>query len=366
MFNASAGGTPPMYAAKYAAPVAQEPAMFRSIEMTHSPAQGVTAALRPRPRVTRLAAQLTCLVALSALSTGCSLLPFGKGRSAKMARAMRPEVHEVTPNAQSECLAEDAKPTAPAAAAADVTTACATCACGATASAKTGGAAKRAVTASAPVPAALAVATAGRPERQLQRLMDGNKRFVEGEADHDLWARALTRGELTAVTGRAAPAAVVIAPGGADGDMVSDAVFDARPGELLVIPSPADITDEAVVATVRDAVQHYEIPLIVVLGRRQQQQQQPVSDDSIARQASLKLGGGFAEYATGQAGGALSSVDRLISSDASLVARVAVGRLKVVAVSCDEVSGQVSLDLGVDGDAVETTKPAELVGLPQD
>jgi hypothetical protein len=364
MFNATADRTRPMYAAKYAAPVAREPAMFRSIKMIHSPAQGVTAARRHRPRVARLAAQLTCLVALSALSTGCSLLPFGKSRSSKMARAMRPEVHEVTPNTQSECLAEDAKPTAPVAAA-DVTTACATCACGATASAKTGGAAKRAVMAAAPVPAAQAVATAGRPERQLQRLMDGNKRFVEGEADHDLWARALTRGELTAVTGRAAPAAVVVAPGGADGDMVADAVFDARPGELLVIPSPADITDDAVVATVRDAVQHYEIPLIVVLSRRQQPPQPaPVSDDAIARQASLKLGGGFAEFATGQAG-ALSSVDRLISSDASLVARVAVGRLKVVSVNCDEASGQVSLDLGVDA-AEATPTPAELVGLPRD
>src|SRR5205823_1642560 len=115
------------------------------------------------------------------------------------------EIHEVTPNPQSECLAEDA----PAAVAQPDTPACATCACAATASAKSAAAptgtrakipaaAEPAVTvAMKSTPAAVAPArpvVSARAERELQRLMDGNKRFVEGEADNDGWSCAL-RGE---------------------------------------------------------------------------------------------------------------------------------------------------------------------------
>lgn len=312
-------------------------------------------------------ARVALLLGASVVSTGCSMLPFGKSRSAKMARAMRPEIHEVQPNAQSECLAEDARPTAPATAAAEVP-ACATCACAATASAQTrgGGWAKPASTAAAAAPVAgtaRRVEAAGPAERQLQRLMDGNKRFVEGEADHDVWARALTHGRITSIARRPAPLAVIITRGDAgDGDVAPEAVFDAMPGELLVIPAAGDVADEVVVQTVRDAVQQYEIPLVVVLGRR------PTAlptVDSAARQASLKIG---RESAAPTAQSApQTAVDRLATSDASLGARVAARRLKIVSANCEEANGQVSLDLGSDAEpAMKAPAVEQVVQLSQD
>jgi carbonic anhydrase len=321
-------------------------------------------------RGSTLAAQVIGFVALSALSTGCSMFG-GHGRSAKMARAMRPDIHEVKPNTQSECLAEDATTTTTTAApASDVSTACATCACAATASAKTRGAAKQAAAAApsavaSEVPAATArrVEIAGPAERQLQRLMDGNKRFVEGEADNDVWTRALTRGDIASVVRRATPLAVVIAC--SEGEVEPAALFDAMPGELLVISAPADITDDAVVATARDAVQQYEIPLIVVLGGGRRGPAALPTSDSAARQASLKIGGESADR-DGQAA-ALTSVDRLVTSDASLGARVAAGRLKVVAASCEELNGQVSLALGSDAaQPAKTSVPEQVVQLSQE
>jgi hypothetical protein len=288
-----------------------------------------------------------------------------------MARAMRPELHEVQPNAQSECLAEDARPVAPAASA-DAASACATCACAATASAGTprGGAgwAKPPKTVDAAVTAATtahrAEMSGGPAERQLQRLMDGNKRFVEGEVDHDVWSRALTRGQISAVARRPAPVAVVITRAdGTAGDVALDAVFDAMPGELLVIPAAGDVADEAVVQTVRDAVQQYEIPLVMVLGRR------PTAlptIDSAARQASLKIGRDSADPVAQAA--PLAAVDRLAASDASLGARVAARRLKIVAANCVESNGLVSLELGSDlpEAAAKASASDEVVQLPQD
>jgi hypothetical protein len=311
-------------------------------------------------RRSTLAAQLIGLVALSAMSTGCSMFG-GHGRSPKMARTMRPDIHEVKPNTQSECLAEDAAPAAPGTAAPTTpeASACATCACAATAAAKTRGGANQAA---APVAIARRVESAGPAERQLQRLMDGNKRFVEGESDNDLWTRALTRGDMSPPARRPAPLAVVIACSGSE--IATDALFDARPGELLVIPAPVDVTDDAVVSTARDAVQQYEISLIVVLGRRPAAAL-PTSD-SAARQASLTIGRESGERDLEAEPS--SAVDRLVASDASLGARVAARRLKIVAASCEEANGQVSLELGSDGADVapKTSVPEQVVQLSRD
>jgi hypothetical protein len=309
-----------------------------------------------------LAAKLLGFVTLSMLSTGCSILPFGGGRSrANMARAMRPEIHEVKPNTQSECLAEDATTatTTPATPATDGH-ACTACACAATASAKTRGGAAKQIAATTARP----VEVSGPADRELQRLMDGNKRFVEGEADNDVWSRALQTGDLSPVAGRAAPAAIVVACGGGAADVAAQGLFDARPGELLLISAPAEITDDAVVATARDAVQQYEIPLIVVLGRRAPA---PASADGDARQAAHKVGRESSDL-DGGGSPALNSADRLVASDASLGARVAARRLKVVAANCDETNGQVSLEVAGDAsDAAPKTPPAEqVVQLPQD
>jgi carbonic anhydrase len=293
-----------------------------------------------------------------------------------MARAMRPEIHEVKPNSQSECLAEDAPATegtaAPANAAADARAACATCACAATASAKMrGGATQPAAEAAVPA-AARRVETPGPAERRIQRLMDGNKRFVEGEADNDVWTRALTRGDVSPVSAprTTTPLAVVIACADTDGAPAPDALFDARPGELLVIPAGADdVTEDAVVATARDTVQQYEIPLIIVLGAGHRQPAAlPTADSAVAaRQASLKIGRESAER-DANAAPQSAPADRLVASDASLGARVAARRLTIVAASYKEANGQVSLDLGSDAaDAASTPSvPEQVVQLSQD
>jgi carbonic anhydrase len=196
--------------------------------------------------------------------------------------------------------------------------------------------------------------------------MDGNKRFVEGEADNDVWARALTRGEICAApTRRTMPLAVVIA--GPDSDVAPEALFDARPGELLVIPAAADITDDAIVATARDAVQQYEIPLIVVLGGRGAGRPAALpTSDSAARQASLKIGRESADRDAQAA--QQSAVDRLVTSDASFGARVAARRLKVVGATCADANGQVSLDLDPDvtDPASKAAVPEQVVQLSQD
>src|SRR5687767_3692983 len=107
-------------------------------------------------RVGRAASVLTKLAGLisaSVLASGCSLIGFG--RSGPDARAeMVPEIHEARADARPGCPAVDgAVVTAPA-----VTT--------------------------APALVTTDGGSAGPGEAELERRMDGNKRFVEGEAEN--------------------------------------------------------------------------------------------------------------------------------------------------------------------------------------
>jgi carbonic anhydrase len=286
-------------------------------------------------------AQLTLLLAASALSTGCSMLPFGgHGRSsAKMASAMRPKVHEVSPNAQNECLAEDSTDTIPA----TPTDAhvCATCACSATASAAKKQASPAAAVAALPSAAApSSVVSDARADRALQRLMDGNKRFVEGDAENDVWARAL-RGDLpSAEVAKVAPTAIVLACG--DAPLPPELAFDARPGELLVLRSAGGSIDDSVIATARDAIQQYEIPLILVLGCGGSREDVDAAAPDVRQAAATIRPAAAADDDAAQ--DAASSADRLAYSDAALGARVVAGRLQIVAASCDGRNGQVMLE----------------------
>jgi carbonic anhydrase len=94
----------------------------------------------------------------------------------------------------------------------------------------------------------------------LQRLIDGNKRYVAGElaAFDEL---ALDREE--SATGQS-PFAVIVSC--ADSRVPPELIFDQTVGELFVVRSAGQVVDEAIRGSITYGVDALKAPLIVVLG----------------------------------------------------------------------------------------------------
>jgi carbonic anhydrase len=92
-----------------------------------------------------------------------------------------------------------------------------------------------------------------------KRLVDGNRRFVEGTpADHDLVrARAALATE---------PGAPIIVLGCSDSRVAPETVFDAGLGELFVVRSAGNVVDPVGLGSIEYAVRHLGARLLVVLG----------------------------------------------------------------------------------------------------
>jgi carbonic anhydrase len=317
-------------------------------------------------RAAGVAARLAGLLTASLLAGGCSILPFGHHGHRVDARAMRPLLHEVGENAEPECLAE-APPTPEqmleAASAAPVqqdepTTNCKACGCNAAIVGATAKATRPGPVAAPPpvlmeggtavgfVPAA---ATSG-AEEALQRLMDGNKRFVEGEAENIYRSPQRPGDGAAAAAGRRAPAAMVLAC--SDWAIQPESAFDAQPGELFVVRVAGNGADAAVVDSAKYAIQHYDVPLIVVLGHEECGAIGGADDAATTASSAVSVDADGAPEAVASRvkahPGVHDNIDavvaRLRHADPELSARVASGQLKIVGACYDETNGQIALE----------------------
>jgi carbonic anhydrase len=98
----------------------------------------------------------------------------------------------------------------------------------------------------------------------LQRLIDGNRRFVSGEGVRDLAQEHARRRELLADQ---APCAIVL--GCSDSRVPAEMVFDQGLGDLFVIRVAGNIVAPSQVGSIEFAAARYGVRLVVVLGHSQ-------------------------------------------------------------------------------------------------
>ncbi len=97
-------------------------------------------------------------------------------------------------------------------------------------------------------------------QEALQRLIDGNKRFVEQHSKHPhseiLWRQSLASAQH--------PFAVVL--GCSDSRVAPEIIFDEGLGDLFVIRQVGHVADDDTLASIEYATEHLHVPLVVVLG----------------------------------------------------------------------------------------------------
>jgi carbonic anhydrase len=98
----------------------------------------------------------------------------------------------------------------------------------------------------------------------LQRLIDGNRRFVSGEGMRDLAQEHVRRRQLVADQ---APCAIVL--GCSDSRVPAEMVFDQGLGDLFVIRVAGNIVAPSQVGSIEFAAARYGVRLVVVLGHSQ-------------------------------------------------------------------------------------------------
>ncbi|GLY14702.1 carbonic anhydrase [Kineosporia sp. NBRC 101677] len=94
----------------------------------------------------------------------------------------------------------------------------------------------------------------------LAELLDGNRRFVNGEVAHpnqDVHRRA-------GLTGGQRPFALIF--GCADSRVAAEIIFDRGLGDLFVVRTAGHAVDNAVLGSIEFGVDVLEIPLVIVLG----------------------------------------------------------------------------------------------------
>lgn len=95
----------------------------------------------------------------------------------------------------------------------------------------------------------------------LDRLMAGNRRFVEGRSEHLDDASAARRSE---VAKGQHPFAIVV--GCADSRVPPELVFDQGLGALFVVRSAGNVLGDAAIGTIEYGVEHLGCELVIVLG----------------------------------------------------------------------------------------------------
>ena len=99
------------------------------------------------------------------------------------------------------------------------------------------------------------------PDEALQRLMDGNKRYVENKMTTSSRCDAASR---TALAHSQKPYAVVLTC--SDSRVPPEIIFDKGLGEIFVIRVAGNVPDPVVLGSIEYAVEHLGSPLIMVLG----------------------------------------------------------------------------------------------------
>jgi carbonic anhydrase len=97
-------------------------------------------------------------------------------------------------------------------------------------------------------------------DEALHRLMDGNKRFVEGHR----MARADEPAVRTSLAASQKPIAVVVCC--ADSRVGPELVFDQGLGDIFVVRTAGEVMDDAALGSIEYAVEHLGSPLILVVG----------------------------------------------------------------------------------------------------
>ena len=98
------------------------------------------------------------------------------------------------------------------------------------------------------------------PEQALEKLMDGNARYVKGEARQG----DITPAQREKLAAGQSPYAVIV--GCADSRVPPELAFDGGPGDLFVIRDAGNIVDDNEIASIEYAVAVLNVPLVVVLG----------------------------------------------------------------------------------------------------
>src|SRR5512136_3264318 len=97
-------------------------------------------------------------------------------------------------------------------------------------------------------------------EEALQRLKDGNERFLRGEAH----LPGLTRETLAELAQGQHPFATIL--GCSDSRVPPEWIFDAGLGELFVVRVAGNVMSPEVAGSIQYAGSHLQTPLLVVLG----------------------------------------------------------------------------------------------------
>lgn len=114
--------------------------------------------------------------------------------------------------------------------------------------------------ASAPAVAAPVVAIKFTGEQALQKLIEGNARFVAGQTTHP----DQTVERRSTLAGGQSPFAIVLTC--SDSRVSPELVFDQGLGDLFVIRNAGNVLDDHVIGSIEYAVDHLHVPLIIVVG----------------------------------------------------------------------------------------------------
>ena len=103
---------------------------------------------------------------------------------------------------------------------------------------------------------------AGNPDTVLQALKDGNKRFVSQKMSHP----SQSKQRLTEVAKAQHPVAVVVSC--SDSRVPPEIIFDQGMGDLFVVRTAGEVVKDVELGSIEYAVEHLNVPLIVVLGHK--------------------------------------------------------------------------------------------------
>lgn len=97
-------------------------------------------------------------------------------------------------------------------------------------------------------------------EQALQKLMEGNARFISGNVTHPDQSKE----RLQELVSGQHPFAVVV--GCSDSRIPPEIIFDHGLGDIFVVRTAGKVLDNVVLGSIEYAVEHLGVPLVVVLG----------------------------------------------------------------------------------------------------
>lgn len=183
----------------------------------------------------------------------------------------------------------------------------------------------------------------------LQRLLDGNKRFMSGNLEHPNHCEESRRG----LVGGQDPLAVVLTC--ADSRVPPVDVFDQGLGDIFVVRVAGNIINDQILGSIEYAVAHLHTPLVMVMGHSSCGAVSAVAqgvklDGHIASltpsiDAALKKTKGMEGHWTNNAAKVLArtTAKKIAESEPIIADLVQEGRVLVVATYYDLESGEVVL-----------------------